>query len=345
MSRVRIVVAAAIVVALLIPISPAAQTPAPAAMFRFSADDMWLNLHHFLWVLGRAENKEPDAGRIAVAGAPVESALGRARLTEVERTSWANAVAAYAATLSKIPSVLSLELGRVAVPLSAIGDRPTLEGVAIDAQVRAVLEAAAPAYRNAWWPAHRARHQAYHTRLMSLLDRHGAAMHDFITRVYGLQWPPEGFPVHYAAYVSPQGNYSISSPSGPMLVLETNENPANAGLYPLEIVFHEGMHQWDRDVATLLRGQAERLNVTLPIDLSHALIFYTAGDAVRRIDPAYVPLADFSGIWGFRLSGSPVPAERLLEPLRARWQPYLDGRGTRDEVLAAMVAAAAAATP
>jgi hypothetical protein len=342
MSRIRIAAAAAIVLTASIAISPTAQTPAASAMFRFSADDMWLNLHHFLWVLGRAENKAPDAGRVSVAGAPVESAAGLAGLSDAEQAAWRNAITAYAATLSRIPSVLALELGRVAIPLSAAGDTPTLDGVAIDPAVRAVLESAAPVYRKAWWPAHRSRHQVYHTRATSLLERHGRVMHDFITRIYGLRWPADGFPIHYAAYVSPQGNYSIGSASGPMLVLETNENPANVGLYPLEILFHEGMHQWDADVATLLRGHAERLKVTLPIDLSHALIFYTAGEAVRTIDPAFVPLATFSGVWGFRLSGAPVPAERLLKPLREVWQPYLDGRGTRDEAMAAMVAAAAA---
>jgi hypothetical protein len=65
---------------------------------------------------------------------------------------------------------------------------------------------------------------------------------------------------------------------------------------------------------------------------------------VKRVDPAFVPYADFADIWKFRLSGSPLTAERLLKPLRETWQPYLEGRGTRDEAMAALVAAAAAAS-
>ena len=39
-------------------------------IFIFQTDEFWLNLHHFLYVLGRAQNKTSDASREAVIGAP-----------------------------------------------------------------------------------------------------------------------------------------------------------------------------------------------------------------------------------------------------------------------------------
>ena len=42
---------------------------AAGPIFRFESDGFWLNLHHFLYVLGRAEAKIADAKREAVAGA------------------------------------------------------------------------------------------------------------------------------------------------------------------------------------------------------------------------------------------------------------------------------------
>ena len=39
-------------------------------IFRLQADGFWLNLHHFLYVLGRAEAQMPDRQRRAVAAAP-----------------------------------------------------------------------------------------------------------------------------------------------------------------------------------------------------------------------------------------------------------------------------------
>src|SRR5918999_1142822 len=38
-------------------------------IFRFEMDGFWLNLHHFLYVLGRVEAKMPDIKREAVADA------------------------------------------------------------------------------------------------------------------------------------------------------------------------------------------------------------------------------------------------------------------------------------
>jgi len=42
---------------------------------------------------------------------------------------------------------------------------------------------------------------------------------------------------------------------------------------------------------TALRAQA-MLGTTIRRDLTHALIFYTSGEAVRKIDPAFVPMID-----------------------------------------------------
>jgi hypothetical protein len=83
-------------------------------------------------------------------------------------------------------------------------------------------------------------------------------------------------------------------------------------------------------------------NAPVPRDLTHALIFYTSGEAVRRVEPAFVPMAEAFDIWSLRLSGSTLPADRLRPPLAEIWKPWLDGRGTRNQALAALVARAAA---
>ena len=50
-------------------------------------------------------------------------------------------------------------------------------------------------------------------------------------------------------------------------------------------------------------------------------------------------------IWTLPLSGARSAAQRLQPAIQQIWKPYLDGRGSRDETLTALVAAAAAATP
>jgi hypothetical protein len=64
---------------------------------------------------------------------------------------------------------------------------------------------------------------------------------------------------------------------------------------------------------------------------SHALIFFTAGEAVRRIAPDYVPYAAANGVWNRGY-------DRIKPAVDQAWKPYLDGGGTRDEAIAALIA-------
>jgi len=65
--------------------------PRATPLFQFTADDFWLNLHHYLYVLGRAHNGA-DAGQPAVASAPDDERQGRAALSDADRASWDEAV-------------------------------------------------------------------------------------------------------------------------------------------------------------------------------------------------------------------------------------------------------------
>ena len=79
---------------------PGAQPERQSSIFAINSDDFWLNLHHFLYVLGRAvghsrcvactRRRRAARGRCAVAG-----------LTEAEKQEWQAAVAKYAAALSR----------------------------------------------------------------------------------------------------------------------------------------------------------------------------------------------------------------------------------------------------
>ena len=77
-------------------VAHAQTTSAAPPIFRITTDEFWLNLHHFLYVLGRAEAKTADSTRDAVAGAPREAERGLASLTADEKRVWAESVTAYA---------------------------------------------------------------------------------------------------------------------------------------------------------------------------------------------------------------------------------------------------------
>ena len=116
---------------------------------------------------------------------------------------------------------------------------------------------------------------------------------------------------------------------GHLLVLSSLA-PGNQADYGLETIFHEGMHQWDDQTFEALRAQAIKVNKYFPRGLSHSLIFFTAGEAVRRVVPGHVPYADKFGAWQRGLASLKVAVEET-------WKPYLDGRGTRDEAFAELI--------
>jgi len=310
------------------------QAAPPSAIFRIETDEFWLNLHHFLYVLGRAQAKTGDAKREAVADAPSESDRGLEKLTAGEQNAWKDAVNTYSSGLSLRDAVREEPMLTVTAMLADADDAPTLAGVAIDASVRQALERAASIYRKAWWSEHRAANRAWRASMETLVAQHGGTVHDFITRAYGLQWPASGFAVHASRFSHWGGAYS--SARGVLVIASGYRG--NSGLRGLEALFHEGMHQWDRQMYALLGTQAKRINATVPVDLPHALIWVTAGEAVRRLDPAYVRTVDTLGIWNRGSSGAAQPLMRLKAPIEDIWLPYVAGRGTRNEALAALLA-------
>src|SRR5687768_15841103 len=106
--------------------SPASATP----IFRFETDELWLNLHHFLYVLGRHENGTTDSRRAAVARAPADAARGLARLGDDERAVWREAVRYYAAGPSQKDLILDSAATELTRLLADADERP-LDTVAI----------------------------------------------------------------------------------------------------------------------------------------------------------------------------------------------------------------------
>lgn len=98
-------------------------------IFVFHTDEFWLNLHHFLYVLGRADNKETDTAREAVSGAPADQDGGLRKLNAKEQKIWREAVASYAAGVSKRDIVFDSPMPAVTTALARAGDSKTLTGV------------------------------------------------------------------------------------------------------------------------------------------------------------------------------------------------------------------------
>ncbi len=309
---------------------PTAQQRTPdrrtGEIFVFHTDEFWLNLHHFLYVLGRAQNKVRDSSREAVSGASDDQELGLAKLKTDEQRIWREAVAAYAAGPSKKDLVFDEPMPALTTALASAGNLKTLNGRGVDPAIAAILERAAPTYRKAWWQEHLDANNNWQKVVQGLVDRHGDAVLKFITKAYQLPWPPAGFPLHVSGFSNWAGAYSTT---GNLLVIASMA-PGNQGAYGLESIFHEGMHQWDEQLEAALREQAKKVNKIAPRNLDHALIFFTAGEAVRRVVPDHVPTAEKFGVWRRGMEPLKLPIEEI-------WKPYLDGKGTRDEAFAELI--------
>jgi hypothetical protein len=238
-------------------------------------------------------------------------------------------VSFYATGLSRKDAVFDDELVTLGRTLVRAGDRASLAEEPIDPALAAVLREVGPLYQAAWWPRHDAANRALERRLEPLVDAHGPRVVQFLTRAYGETWPADGYPVNLTAYANWAGAFStrvrvlLVSSLDPVL---GGENAALA----FETIFHEAMHQWDTPAADRLQALASREKLTVPPALSHAMIFFTAGEAVRAVIPGHVPYAEAEGVW----SRTPAGIKAALE---AVWKPYLDGQGSRDAAIVALL--------
>jgi len=290
----------------------------------------WINLHHYLYVLGRVEAKMPDVARRAVAGAAADQDAGLAALTEQERKVWRESVSAYATGLSRRDAVFDDEMVNATAALIKAGAATPAASAGIDPAVAAALDRAAPLYRKAWWTGHEAANRKRIDELDRLVGEHGPAILTFITRAYQEKWPADGYPVRIAAFSNWAGAYSTR---GNILVMSSLDE-GTRGTLGLEIVFHEAMHQWDDAIDLRLRDAAKRAQVArVPDNLTHAMIFYTAGEATRRAIPDHVPYAERNGMWK---QSRMAPFRDALD---RHWKPYLDGRGSLNAALEALLKA------
>lgn len=193
----------------------------------------------------------------------------------------------------------------------------------IDPAIAAALDRAAPIYRRAWWTRHRDANRAWLKSQEEPLKRYGPQVLGYVTRAYQEPWEKGGYPVNVSAWSNWAGAYYSTRFN---LLVVSSVNTANQGIHGLELTFHEAMHQWDEEIDARLLQLAKTNNLEFNDLLSHAMIFYTTGEAVRRVVPGHTPYAELAGIWKGSM-GAFKPA------LDAHWKPYLDGKGTLDAAL------------
>jgi hypothetical protein len=296
--------------------------PSPFA-FRIG---FWNNLHHFLYVLGRARTGSPDSQRAAVVKAPAD-VEGLASRSETERAAWEESIHYYAAGLSAKDAVFDAGLVEITRKLAAARDNDDPATLDVTPELAATLKLAAPVYRAVWWPRHSRANAARRDDLQAQVEAHGAAGVQRLTALYQTRWSSSPQVINLAAYANWAGAYSTT---GGLIVFATLDE-AIGGPHGLEILLHESSHQWDDEIDARLTAIARKQGKAVPSLLSHALIFYTSGEIVSELVPGHVPYAVKNGLWNQRGLGA-------FKPLLDRyWRPYIRGAATFDEAIAAIL--------
>jgi hypothetical protein len=243
-----LVCAAAIVAAA---VRPAGQAE---ALFDFHSNP-WMNLHHILWARG-------------------ERAAPPADMTDADRSAWNEGIAFYA-RYAKRDLLFDEELIKIKVALRTVETTTSLNGVGIDAGVKATLERLMPIYTRYWWPAHDRTNREWIAAARKLLDQHGASLNAAIARAYGVT-PENPVWVDVAVYAHPVGAYTTTSPTH---VVISSTDPGYGGYAALEMLVHERSHAWGRMMADGVRAAATAQGVKTPSQLPHAI---TGADSQNR---------------------------------------------------------------
>lgn len=290
-----------------------------AAQTRFDLQsNFWVNLHHRL---------------MQAAGG--SRAATYDTLSKEENEAWLRAIAVYRNRYQRRTLYLDSELITINDRLSQLGPDSSLAGLN-DPTLRELLEEAGPVYAKYWWAADDRANRFWIRMARTLLDDAGEELVREHTRVYGVPFPP----VVKVDVVQWAGQFGAYTTFGPHITISSRDG-SYQGFASLEMLMHEASHHFvDPNSGPIGGGiarESERLGIEPPPDLWHALLFYTSGELTRRaLLPrgvnSYTPFAYRQGLFERSWSYYRGPIEQI-------WQEYLEGKGTRDEALAAVVAA------
>lgn len=297
-------------------------------LFAFHSS-FWVNLHHFLYVTARAR-KGLDATRPAVTNALGDTA-GFGALSQSDQGAWHAAVAYYDSAMAQRDILFDSGMVAITTRLTSLDSAATLEGSDLDPPLAAALDRAAPVYRRLWWPRHDAANRRWETGMRQMLAMYGDSLAARESRAVREPWSSAPVRVDIAPYTNWTGAYTVSNPAR---ITVASVVAANEGHQGLEILFHEVLHTMDDTLLSALKAGFEAQGKTPPRDLTHAFIFYTAGELTRRAIPGHVPYAEKNGIW------SRIPEyTRAFAALKQSWRPYLDGEIAFDEAIRRYVTA------
>jgi hypothetical protein len=243
----------------------------------------------FMLILASARVGNGPTGRATVQDAQRDTAAYEF-LSEEERRAWTAAIEFYMDSLARVPAWNEPALLNEALWRANSADELPADDV--PSTVHRTLTEAAVVYRRHWWKDHARENTLWLAEQRGYIEEHGPAIADRLSRAFGAQWPPH-IPVIITAHASWAGAFQTDTP---LLVHISSRYEAHRGTGVLEQLYHEVGHAIDDSVFQALRREAERQSKTAPRgfwqELTHLILFYTTGYAVRERIPEHVPYAE-----------------------------------------------------
>jgi len=294
--------------------------------------DFDTNLNDALIAAGLARGKQqPELFRSGDETACFE------KLPPSERAAWDGAVDYYQKVVSPrgfaARQQFLLRMQLVGFDAEWRQDERAIESVEIARSFRSV---AAPAYRACRWNAQDEQNRKWIEELRPRLAADEARTAERLEELYRTKWKKLPLLLDVVQTVDWSGANTAWSDAGQGDILISS---TVGGAAAFEIVFHESSHVlMDRDapVQKALASAATAADFTLPGDLWHLVLFYTTGEAVRRILDERGPAGYTPMLYEIFARGSWA---EFRDPLESAWRPYVDGRSTLDEAARALIAA------
>jgi hypothetical protein len=282
----------------------------------------WINLHHALLA---------DAGRRA-RQQPLTLPLDG--LGSGEAQTWSAALDAY--DTFKGRSVI-FDDGLVQINDALSGTPDDRSPTGLTSAMTAVLAAAAPVYRRHAWTSQQRVNSEWIAAIAPVVARHAVSVTDAIAAAYRTTWPARPIVVDVTSDADVHGGYTTtrgpSGAAGHTTIASPDEELQ--GDMAVEIIFHEASHSIDDRIMKMVDDECARQHVRVPPNLWHALLFFTAGEIVRRDlgksgDLSYQPYADRFGVYerGWQVYRTALGRD---------WLPYLRGTERFDVALTALI--------
>lgn len=294
--------------------------------------DLATNLNDALVVAGSARNDgEPE---LFHTGSEEGSCF--AELPPSARAGWDLAVDYYARIISPV-SWLKRQQFLLRVDLAGFDDEVDARARGFVGIARGLRAAATPAYEACRWSAQDAENRHWIDALAPRLATHEAAIARRLEELYQVPWHGLPIRVDVVATAPVQGANSLISP--PHILVSSSIEEGDA----LEIVHHEASHTLmsrHDPVRQAFAEAARELELRVPGDLWHVVLFYTTGEAVRRSleeagQPDYTPFIYAHDLWEGRWG-------RYRRAIEENWPAYLDGQRTLSKAAAALLRGIAA---